>query len=433
MKKVFKFFTLFGLALSGCASITGYKSDISSYENQVLNQDCEFSQLEDDKIYNGLKDGMRARICKNYKISNQYFDIVEDEFKKSVDLQGYFSLLSNSALGAVTNENALDYKGAFYQRSLVNIYKALNYMSQNDFQSARVELNRTLQREQRAKEYYNDEINKASKELDEFQKFKNINPKNEQNSQEFIQNYTKIDNFTPYKDFINPFTFYISGLFFSIIDDKKGIYLLKECARISNSAQAKKDYEWAKNKKDKRVFLIYENGKTMGLKESKFDIPFFIFSDHLYHIGLALPKLSASKDSFKFLKINGEKTNLIANMDNIIKSEFEKTAKIRATKAILNAATKASLQYGASQIGNDNALGAIFGMYSILTNKADIRYIPTFAKDFQSASIKNTGEIDISDDEANQIFTSKVDKDKNIIIYVKSLTKNFFVTDIITF
>ena len=56
-----------------------------------------------------------------------------------------------SEVGAsLTNLSALPYRGRAYDKVLINAYKALNYMQLGEFDKARVELNRALQRQKDA-------------------------------------------------------------------------------------------------------------------------------------------------------------------------------------------------------------------------------------------------------------------------------------------
>ncbi|CZE51144.1 COG3014 family protein [Campylobacter geochelonis] len=446
------FTILLALFFSGCAAISGYESDIQSYNQQILQRDCGFDDDKkaiengNDVLYVALKAGMRARICKEYELSNNFFDIAESRYKNDVDLKSFFASIGDGVSGTFLNSNSLDYDGRFYERIMINVYKALNFMALGKFDYARVELNRALNRQERAKEYYVDEILKAQNLLNDKAKSRNqigfSDSQISKLSNIYTQNIQAI-----YPNFINPFATYLSGLFFMLENDKKGYELLKESLEMQPSNLAiKQDIKFAKSgKKEPQIWLIYENGQSAGLKEEVFHIPLFLFSDEVYHAGIALPVLTSPKQSYTNLELNGQKTSQVADMNAIIQTEFAKISPILIRKEILRALFKSALQYSASQISQRrcdsygrcyddlNPLAMLFGIYSAITTKADIRYIPTLPSNFQSVRVPNLGNAMIKDDNGAVLLNLQTDKNKNTIIYLKSLTKGFFEFDKIEF
>ncbi|QKF65153.1 hypothetical protein [Campylobacter corcagiensis] len=416
-----KFIVLFlGLFFSGCATIGGYSDDISKFKSSIYHQNCEFKDeiktISNDKLYNALKSGFKARSCKEYALSNKFFDIAESEYKYSVDTKSLTSKASSSISSTILNDNALSYSGKFYERGMINLYKALNFLALNDLANARVEFNRALARQNRAKIYFSTEILKAKNELSS--KLSEAN----QNELEKISNSfdESLGSYEIYSNFINPFITYMAGIFFTTQGDKKGKELLKE---LDQNSQVKKDI----NLKNKQIWLIYENGTASGLKESRIDVPLWLASDRIYYAGFALPTLTRPNLSYKYLNLNSQKSVKISDMDAVIRAEYSKIYPLIITKEAIRAISKATLQYSTSQ--DDNPLGAIFAIYSALTTKADIRHIPVFPKEFQSVSMPNLGYAKISDDSGNLLFDIKTDPDKNTIIYLKSLTKSYLHYD----
>ncbi|NLK66624.1 MAG: hypothetical protein GX282_04020 [Campylobacteraceae bacterium] len=435
---LFSFFIV--LLFSGCAAITGYSDDINEYSaryvHQICNYDNEIKKIEkdDDKLYNSLKAGFLARSCKEYELSNKFFDIAENEYKQSVDMESFLGSLGSGMGGTLLNTNTLDYDGMLYERIMINLYKALNFMALGDTKNARVELNRALNRQARAAEFYADEIEKTKAYLDSRQN-KNLSQKEKEYN---LNQLNKLSNtyagYEAYPNFINPFATYLSGLFFSIEGDKKGADLLRESLRMDpNNAQIKQDLKFDKNPK---IWLIYEDGKSHGLREEAMHLPMFIASDKIYHIGFALPVLTPSSPSYQTLSLNGRSTTKIANFNAIIRAEYAKAYPILVRKELLRATLKATLQYSAAEAeknSGSNPLTAIFAIYSALTTKADIRHIPVFPATFSSVSVSNLGSATIKDNSGNPILSLKTNPNRHTIIYLKSLTKGFFVYDKLEF
>ena len=158
-------FTLFALLFAGCGEIfTGYSGALADYQNLYLNGECE-SEFIDDLIEDGDDlilwselGGSLARDCEDYEKSNSYFDAAEELYKQNVDLEGAMHKSGAYAASFFTNDNARDYQGNVYEAIMLNVYKGLNYMSLGDFAAARVEFNRAIDRQRRAKELFAEEI-----------------------------------------------------------------------------------------------------------------------------------------------------------------------------------------------------------------------------------------------------------------------------------
>lgn len=436
------FTIILALILSGCAAITGYDDDIQEYNSKFQSQTCKYDEeikkikKNNDKLYNSLKAGFLARNCKEYELSNKFFDIAENEYKYSVDMKSLVASFGSGIGSTFLNDNTLDYNGMMYERVMINLYKALNFMALSDKPNARVELNRALSRQARAAEFYNNEILKAKEYLDSKQSQNLAQQEKEHNidqTEKLINTYNQnLGIYQIYPNFINPFATYLSGLFFTIDGDKKDMELLQESLRMDpTNSQIKSDLKFDKKP---QIWLIYENGQSHGLREERLDIPMFIASDSIYHIGMALPVLTKSKNSYLNLNLNGKNTTKIVDMDAIIKTEYAKISPILIRKELTRATLKASLQYSAANLqrdNNGNPLTALFAIFSIITTKADIRHIPVFPKDIQSASVPNLGNVTIKDNGNKDILSLKINQNKNTIIYLKSLTNGFFVYDII--
>jgi hypothetical protein len=77
---------------------------------------------------------------------------------------------------AITNANALPYRGMYLDRVMLNAYKALNYFAINDVPSAHVELRRMREAQQKVVRKFDDELRASEQEIAEY------NLKNQQKS-----------------------------------------------------------------------------------------------------------------------------------------------------------------------------------------------------------------------------------------------------------
>jgi len=417
---------------SGCVAITGHGNSLRSFEVTLKSSTCDYSLIDkklkdkDDVILWASQGGSLSRNCFDYNKSNDMFDKAEELYKSNVDLQSNANKIGNSASSILINNNVNDYKGNEYEKVMLNTYKGLNFMALGNFADARVEFNRALDRQRRAKEYFKYEIQQAHKKA---KKDKNYNQANNKYTQKAIYDrYVDIfSGFKAYPDFVNPYATYISGIFFLLDGDYvKARDLLKESVAMQpQNRQIKEDFELADRlsgftKKDKNyAWIIYENGQSMAKREININIPLFIFTNKVYYAGLSLPKLYERPSSYKFLEVNGKKSTLIANMDNIIKAEFEKRFSQIALEGTLNLIVKTYTQY---ELNKSGPLGGFAGMlYQALTNRADIRSWTALPKNFQSLRVElNQNPVIIRDDRGKVISTVQVENKTDVLIYIKS-------------
>ncbi len=420
---------------SGCVAITGHGDSLRTFEKTLKNLTCNYTfideQIQDDNdvILWASQGGSLGRNCFDYEKSNNLFDIAESLHKSDVDLQSNASSIVGSASTILVNNNVNDYEGNIYEKVMLNTYKGLNYMSLDDFANARVEFNRAIDRQRRAKEYFRKEIKQAQQKSKKDQNYQKAQNRHTQNA--ILNRYQDIfTGYDAYPDFVNPYTTYISGLFFLFDKDyAKARELLKESMLMQpHNAQIKSDFELAdrligyERKKKNYAWIIYEDGRSMGLKETRINIPLFIFTDDVYYTGIALPKLYERADSYRFVEVDGKRSEVVSNMDSVIKAEFEKRFAQIALDATLNLIVKTYTQY---ELNKSGTIGGIVGaLYQGLTNRADIRSWTALPKRFQSLRVElNENPVIIKDDRRKIISTLQVETDTDVLIYLKSSSR----------
>jgi len=413
---------------SGCVATTGHGDSLQTFEKVLKNSTCNYAFVQDriedkdDVILWASQGGSQARNCFDYNRSNLYFDKAEELYKSDVDLQSNANRVGSSASSILINNNVNDYEGNVYEKVMLNTYKGLNFMALGDFVNARIEFNRALDRQRRAKDYFSSEIKKAQQKSS---RDKNYNKAQNRHTQKAIYDrYQDIfSEFRAYPDFVNPYTTYLSGLFFFLDGDyKKARDLLKESVSMQpQNEQIRADFElFDSYKREKNyAWIIYENGQSMAKRETRINIPLFIFTNKVYYAGIALPKLYERAGSYEYIQVGKQKSVVVADMDSVIKAEFEKRFSQIALEATLNLIVKTYTQY---ELNKSGSLGGIVGMlYQSLTNRADIRSWTALPKNFQSLRVELNGNpVIIKDSRANVISTFHVEKNINVLIYIKS-------------
>jgi hypothetical protein len=375
--------------------------EASNYDSSALFAEKKIGKRknpEGEDLLWALQLASVERIRQNYAKSTEYFDKAEDMLKFYDEQFKGGDIIGSTAV----NENVIPYRGEEYDGVMLNTYKALNFMIEGKVDLARVEFNRALDRQRRAKEKFTEEINKLNAEMQKNQQ-ENSLAKSTMESQTthdlLAQKYPNLYNFQAYPDFVNPLATYLAAVFFNLVGDyTKAVDLFKESyGMVSNNPFIAEDLtatEKALNeggKIENTVWVIFENGLGPVKEEFRIDLPLFIVTNHVKYVGIALPKLEFRNQAFPYLLVNADgkdyMTLPVADMDRVVQTEFSKDYPGILMRAIISAAAKAMAQYALEQQGSNEASIAsiVVAAYSFATTAADVRIWTALPKDFQVA------------------------------------------------
>lgn len=454
-------FFLFVLLLpvfAGCNAPKSHLSTFGGYFNSSdYEQSIEFAQSKISKSKNPKKEdllwtlqlGSLERLRQNLRESNNYFDRSEE----MLNFFDYQNAAVDSIAAIVVNENIIPYLGEEYDGIMVNTYKALNFMALGENDQARVEFNRALDRQRRAKEKFAREIEKLQNELDKEQEKEGSQVKKNVDNSEIDQlitgRYPGIYEFEAYPDFVNPFTTYMAGVFFNLIGDhSKAVTFLKESyGMVRDNEYLAQDLAVTEQVLDGRtelkdtVWVIFENGMGPVREEFRIDIPLFIASDDVQYFGIALPRLVFREQAYPYLSIkadgNNYNTQIIGNMDRIVQTEFSKDFKGILTRAIISATAKVVAQYALRKKDNSSPqiVSFLAAVYSYATTAADVRIWTTLPKNFQVARLPIPPDRLITiEPPGGESFPVEIPACKNAFVYVRIPQKQTKqVLDLITY
>lgn len=442
MKKSALFATLLAVNALFCAC-ANHSTDNFFYEEALKNAYCDNSFFEDkrakvdkndDTIYTGLNVGALARHCDELKLSNYFFDKAEEAYKYDVDLQGLGKKGAKALSSTLINESINDYEGTLYERIMVNVYKGLNFMSLKDFANARVEFNRALMRQDKAKEYFAKQIESNRKEFDEAKQDANYEQNMGNNYNTISARYEHLlKDFATTQDFVNPYATYMASVFFFLDGDyKRAQDLFKEVAIINkNSAEFNKEFNIFENyakslnpqSLQKYVFVVYESGFGAGLDEFAITLP-FTFDGNVVTSSLALPTLKKRTNSYEYVVANGSKVADFVDFDNIIATEFKANMGFRVGKALSSTIVKTTMNLAVAK--NDPTGGYLSlatSLFNSATTKADLRFWSALPKYAKILALENTGSIVINSNNGTTLYKNEeLPQDKNLLIIVKSHT-----------
>lgn len=348
--------------------------------------------------------GFQAGITGIQLGKDESFSVLEstEQVFNHYEAQGLLSGVFSNVGAVVVNENVKTYRGNIYEGVLMNYYKALLAMKGGNNALARVEFNRANDRQRRAKDYYQKDIQKALQKQQEADA-NNLSQVNQSATQGALQSqlgkqYAKLGDFRAYNNFINPAVSYVSALFFFLesdyaksLDLYKQAYGMTQAEVIDGDIGALKARQ--KGNKTTYTWLIIEDGKSPQKEDVSLNFPAYLVSSNVLHIGVSVPALADGEDFHIGLGVRGDsinqKASLIGNLEGVITNEFHQqlpSVLARAmSSAILKAITQSALQ---EQAG---AYGLLAGLiYSAATTSADVRISTVLPNKIYALRISNT-------------------------------------------
>ncbi|ACM63542.1 COG3014 family protein [Campylobacter lari] len=435
-KILFSVIALTAILFSACANHAKVNNEL---EQKLIQKIClneffvqEMAKVDkkDDPVYVGLNAGLIARNCSDFNLSNEFFDKVEESYQVDVDLRDGASKLAKTATTTLINDSILDYDGSLYERIMVNAYKGLNFMSEGDYNNARVEFKRALLRQDRAKDYFKAQIAKNKADLEKAKKEDPNFDKNfkESNKQINAQYEALFEEFSTSKNFTNPYATYLASIFYFMNKDytlAKDLFKEIQILNPKNKEIAKEYKIINKGKKNpKYIFVVYENGLGAIKDEFKMTLP-LILNENIVTASIALPTLKKRNSSFEYLSVNDTNTTTLINLDNVVASEFKFEQSAVVTKAITSAIIKTVIN---AAVANNDSTGGILSLASSIvtatSTKADVRSWRGLPQSVGVVMVKNTGKVVIKTPNGSNLLTQDVNPKKNVLLIVRSFAPN---------
>lgn len=361
-----------------------------------------------------LQGGAALRADGQLKASNQTLDDSE-AITKHYDERLAAMTGADYLASILVNDSVMPYQGETYDKIMINTYKALNFMMLGDRENARVELNRAYERQGLAVKQFARQIQRehqavASKQA-ELGNNLNLSQTldNPQLQKLTAANYSNLDQWAVYPDFVNPFTTYLHGLFALLAAQGPGDlenaseFLKRAVGMTPGNHWVAEDFmqvESMLNGKLTRaqipptVWVIFENGLGPVKRPVRLDIPLFLATDKILYTGIAFPVLELQPAAYPYLLVGGPagvKTEPVGSMDGIVATEFKKELPGLVVRCVLRTLLKTYAQYEMQkQLGD--AGGISMALYQLATNTADTRIWSALPKNFQVARVETPAD-----------------------------------------
>lgn len=458
-KNLFLVSIIFLALLSGCQTYNDKSAQMSvawsmgDYEAAKVAVASQVgSSKKRDLILWRLEQGAIHQMADEPHESNLAFDAAESHVD-DYELQAKIKV-GSEASAIFTNQAKLPYRGKEFDKIMMNVYKATNFMALGEVENARVEFNRVYQRQKNAVESNARRIQEANDiadaakrgELKDKGKKVNYNVdlamKDPKVAAKTSNMLAAVDaRILPYADYVNPYATFLEGVFFmhtavNQSDAERAEGCFSRVRSMSPGTFIEEDYEQAKSvalgtTAEPVTYVIFATGSAPSLKEFRIDLPLFLVSNVTY-AGVAVPQLDYRDNYVTHLTAqtsSGDSytTELVSSMDVIVSKEFKNDWPNVLTKTLISAGVKATAGYIAEQAVKDEgwavqlAVQLANATMQAALNRADVRTWTTLPKQFQYARIPTPIDGNLELKIGTWTHSAKVDANKTQILMVRSI------------
>lgn len=356
--------------------------------------------------------------------------------------------ITEEVFASITSPLSVAYRGSPTDRVMAPAYRAINAMLLGDDATARSALNEaairqslSIERRSAAIEQENQRArslasgNRAGIDLSR-------SVRGVQNDPAIAAEFASLRAFEPYRGYVNPFAEMLHAVFRlaaprDAADRDRGIALLRSVAGTVDNAYvtAALDDESSDREPRPSVHVFFATGFCPWREEFRLDLPLFLVNDRVDYVGVSFPTLAFDADAVGWLNVETpdgiSRTQLLADMDRLMASEFKEELPALLTRAIIATAVKTGASYGINEATRGesegeqaaNAIARIAaGLYLASQNRADTRSWATLPKCYQYARVQapSAGEILLSTPDGQSAFID-VQPDSDTIVFVRSL------------
>ncbi|MBF6616737.1 MAG: hypothetical protein ITG07_08435 [Candidimonas sp.] len=351
-----------------------------------------------------------------------------EELIKDDDTRNLAASGANQTLAVLVNDNVMPYKPAAYDTVMVNTYKALNFWQIGDHDNARIEWNRTDERQRRAAEHFASEIEKQREEINKSENADLVARSVQDSDGALKAAGVDLDHWVPYAGYVNPAALYLHGLYFLLNGENRADYdkartSLERVFAMTKNSQVKADMQATRNPKKMKpaVWVVFENGVAARKHEMRIDLPLFLVSGNINYAGIALPVMGDGQPAYPYVAIGRQQSQPLADMDTIIKGEFKTRFSGILIREIIRSAAKTVVQ---KQLNDNNPwLGLVAGIAQAATTQADLRGWMTLPQNFQLLQVPypQNNKVTISLPGREDIDIELPTTKQRVVVYVRAL------------
>lgn len=353
--------------------------------------------------------GLSAAAAKTFEEAEALFSSYDAAAEVSLSAEG---------VSAFTNPYALPYRGRAYDRTMAATFQALTFLQAGDGAKARVAMNRALFRQEDAKRLSAEksrialEESSAATAADERTAKASSNPAVVEASR---ASQALLAELPAYKDYVNPFTSWLHGVFFLHRADgasdlekaRKSLELAaalvpRNSAIAADLAEAAAGHARPGAPGQTTVYVMHESGRAPTWSENKFTFPFILIDSNAPIISVALPEIHPVPDHTDLVAVvDGKevKAEPLLSVDAIVAQDFKDEYPVVRNRAVASATVKGIAAYFANKAAQEAADRSGAGgflqlatlvatnVYTTQSAQADLRHWSTLPKNISVARL----------------------------------------------
>jgi len=401
---------------------------------------------DSDSMLYMMERGRINQLSDDFKASTLDFEWVINKFEKQdLDATIQVSNLANQSVSLISNDNAIPYQGAGYERILTHHFQALNYLGQQDIEGAAVEFRKVALEQSILLNQHEKEINDAYDDADE----------NSLDIESLSNEFAGMDAIAGNvkSSFQNAYTFYTSAAFWEArgefnaawIDYKKAYeinssndYLKQDIARMAKKmgeSTSSKDLNEVKPGQGSVVFF-FEEGFILSKEEIKIPIPTFdgglislafpYYETERWPMNQALRAMTAD-----FIELGFSQE--VANVSALAVKDLKEQLPTMLVRQVLRGFAKYKIQKNATE---QAGLAGQFlaNIYNIISETADRRSwltLPHTAQIMRFNLDEGSQEVFLSTPNSKSTVVLDVRENRTLFVRVVAV-KNKLITQIYT-
>lgn len=386
------------LQLYGCASsslFNAYPNQAASFRHAAAGKGSinisEQQKTSADGLLYLQESGRVLQIQQHFQQSQHDLAAAIDIYK-NLDDRAKISAghLAAQTASLFSNENAIPYQGAPYERIMVHQYQVFNYLALGDFEAAMVETRRMANLQRQLELEHSQAISEAAKEA----KNTPINP-SDWNQNDKIHAMRNFANQVA-SSVLNAYSYFVSASLYEAQGDYNNalVDIRKALTVLPNSPLLKQQLAYlttlqnnGKNSNQATVFIFYEEGFIANKQSFNLTLPswhydtFFSIAVPYYATGnipLPRPLMIASNGVQK-------QTESLVYFSALAVKQLQETMPTLIIRQMLRAKSKYELQQKSAQ--QSELVGLLATIYNIVSEQADLRSWLTLPNSAQATKL----------------------------------------------
>jgi len=389
-----------GLVLcTGCASYNDKMAGVLSLYD-AGNFDAAANEMTSGKFeseLNGRRDGLLFRLeaakmlqdAGRFEESNAMFERARSlavEFDYQADVS-----VTEEVATVITDQTWKTYRGTEYDRILLEVYSALNYLALNDLEEALVHMRKAYVRQAEAVSRNSSEIADAEEDAAES---KGVDSQAVLDDPGYANAQARLDTLVSpaYADYVNPLANFLSAIL--LREDGDNSNALVDLRKVTGMMPKNhylpallEEFEASPNPAEDRLYVIFENGTAPEREEFRLNL----YTPQQGVSTFAIPGLAPHPTQIRSLLVEplggsgAIETEHVASVDSIVATDFQAQLPGIVIRTIIATVAKEVVTHQVDKASSNDLGFVVANIWKVATSQTDLRTWLTLGAEFQIA------------------------------------------------